>query len=272
MSAKMHWRNSHCIKKYEVEKGKRSYWHGWIHIFNYRFSRPFSSPLHSISSIFNSISSGEAYCVQILSSISSNCHSHSFFVNQIKKFSIHTRQYFIVTEICPCRLASYECNDQIRHSFKQIHYFVIQIRQVLLGLYIWETMLIETLTKMNANRRKCFCCLVLSYCDRRIWIAVDENGWQSTKLNHNVFKIDRPKTKLKRAFAHSRVSGTKLKTHFLKLNEEMTKMGGKTYVIGYYNTTQHNTTQMIIDATAVLLYTRIPQRCLPFEQWRSQNF
>ena len=31
---------------------------------------------------------------------------------------------------------------------------IIQIRQVLLGLYIWETNLIETLTKMNANRRK----------------------------------------------------------------------------------------------------------------------
>ena len=41
--------------------------------------------------------------------------------------------------------------------------------------------------------------------------------------------IDRPKTKLKRAFAHSRGSVTKLKTHFLKFNKEMTKMGGKTY-------------------------------------------
>ena len=87
----------------------------------------------------------------------------------------------IVTEIRPCREASYECKDQIHHSFKQIHYFVIQIRQVLLG-----TILIETLTKINANRRNWFCCLVLSYCDRRIWIAVDENGWQSTKLNDNV--------------------------------------------------------------------------------------
>ena len=51
----------------------------------YRFSRPFSSPLHSISSIFNSISSAEAFCVQILSSISSNSHSYSFFVNRVKK-------------------------------------------------------------------------------------------------------------------------------------------------------------------------------------------
>ena len=70
-----------------------------------------------------------------------------------------------------------------------------------------------------------------SYCDRRIWIAVDENGWQSTKLSDECFKIDRPKTKLKRAFAHSRGSGTKWKTYFLKLNDEMTKMGGKTYII-----------------------------------------
>ena len=60
---------------------------------------------------------------------------------------------------------------------------------MLLGLYTWETNLIETLTKMNATRRNCFCCLVLSYCDRRIWIAVDENGWQSTKLNDNVSKL-----------------------------------------------------------------------------------
>ena len=52
--------------------------------------------------------------------------------------------------------------DQIRHSFEQIQYFVIQIHQVLLGLYTWETNLIETVTKMNANRRNCFCCLVLS--------------------------------------------------------------------------------------------------------------
>ena len=27
---------------------------------------------------------------------------------------------------------------------------------------------------------------MLSYCERRIWIAVDENRWQSTKLNDNV--------------------------------------------------------------------------------------
>ena len=58
-----------------------------------------------------------------------------------------------------------------------------------MGLYIWETILSETLTKMNANRRNWFCCLVLSYCDRRIWIAIDENGWQSTKLNDNVSKV-----------------------------------------------------------------------------------
>ena len=42
------------------------------------------------------------------------------------------------------------------------------IRQVLYGLYIRETILSETLTTMKANRRILFCCLVLSYCDRRI--------------------------------------------------------------------------------------------------------
>ena len=78
--------------------------------------------------------------------------------------------------ICDVGIASYECKDQVRHSFKQINYFVIQIRQVLLGLYVWETTLIETLTKMNANRWNCFCCLVLSYCDRRIWIELTKTG------------------------------------------------------------------------------------------------
>ena len=53
-----------------------------IFVPKYRFSHPFLSHLQSISSIFNSISSGEAYRVQILSSISSNCHSY-LFVNQI---------------------------------------------------------------------------------------------------------------------------------------------------------------------------------------------
>ena len=57
---------------------------------------------------------------------------------------------------------------------------------MLLDLYIWETILIEFLTKMNAKRRHCLCCLVLSYCDRRIWITVDENAWQITNLNDNV--------------------------------------------------------------------------------------
>ena len=52
--------------------------------------------------------------------------------------------------------------------------------------YTWETV---KLTKMNANRRNWFCCLVLSYCDRWIWIAIDESGWQNTKLNDNVLKL-----------------------------------------------------------------------------------
>ena len=58
----------------------------------YRFSRTFSSPFHSISSVFNSISSGDSFCVQILSSISSHCHSYSSIVNQIQTFGIEIRQ------------------------------------------------------------------------------------------------------------------------------------------------------------------------------------
>ena len=58
-----------------------------------------------------------------------------------------------------------------------------------MGLYIWETILSENFKEMNANRRNWFCCLVLSYCDRQIGIAVDENGWQSTNLNDNVSKL-----------------------------------------------------------------------------------
>ena len=81
------------------------------------------------------------------------------------------------------------------HLCIQFHQFPIQFRsekltafesKVLLGLYTWETNLTETLTNMNADRRNC---LVLSYCDRRIWIAIDENWWQSTKLNDNVSKL-----------------------------------------------------------------------------------
>ena len=49
-----------CVSEVIIQRIK--IWKGQMY---YRFSRPFSSPLHSISSIFNSISSGEAYCVQI---------------------------------------------------------------------------------------------------------------------------------------------------------------------------------------------------------------
>ena len=100
---------------------------------------------------------------------------------------------------------------------------------MLLCLYIWETNLIETLTKMNANRRNlCF----LSRA-QLLWPTNLNCSWRKRVTKYEIkwqcFKIYRSKTKLKQAFAHSRVSGTKLKTHILKLNEEMTKMGGKTY-------------------------------------------
>ena len=95
-----------------------------------------------------------------------------------------------------------------------------------MGLYIWGTMLSETLTKMNANKRNRFCCLVLiSYCERRIWIAIDENGWQSTKLNDNVSKfIDQGQNW--NEHSHIPVSETNL-IFFFKLKEEVTKVGGK---------------------------------------------
>ena len=146
-----------------------------------RFSRPFSSSLHSILSILNSISSGEAYCIQILSSISSNCHSYSFFVKPTIKHSNSS----IVSAAKRVR------NARIKFIILSINCTILSFKFVncYMGLYVWETILSETLTKMNANRRNWICCLVLSYCDRRIWIAIDENGCQSTKLNDYVSKL-----------------------------------------------------------------------------------
>ena len=95
-------------------------------------------------------------------------------------------------------------------------------------LYFWETDLSETLTKMNANRLNLFCCLVLSYCDWRIWIAIDEKGDKARNWM-TMFQNWSTKDETETAFAHSRVYGTKLK-HIFKLNEELTKMGGKTYI------------------------------------------
>ena len=53
----------------------------------------------------------------------------------------------------------------------------------------------------------------------------------STKLNDNVSKlIDQRRNWNEHSYIPEYPSGTKLNTHFLKLNEEMTKMGGKTYI------------------------------------------
>ena len=101
--------------------------------------------------------------------------------------------------------------------------------------YVWETNLIETLTNLNANRRNWFCCLVLSI----LWPTIEfELQLMKTgdvcpmhEIEWQCFKIDLPKTKLKWAFAHFKVSGTRLKTDFWKLNKEVTKMGGRTYII-----------------------------------------
>ena len=56
--------------------------------------------------------------------------------------------------------------------------------QVLLGLYIWETNLIETLTKMNTNRRNCFCCLVLSY--KKLWPTNLNCSWRKRVTKHEI--------------------------------------------------------------------------------------
>ena len=55
-------------------------------------------------------------------------------------------------------------------------------------------------------------------------MQLTKTGDKAHKIESQCFIIGRPKTKLKRAFAHPRVSGTKLKTLFLFLflNEEVT--------------------------------------------------
>ena len=70
--------------------------------------------------------------------------------------------------------------------------------------------------------------------------VTDEFEMQLTKTGNKarnwmkMFHNWSTKDKIKRAFSHSRVSGTKLKTHFFFFffffNEEVTKMGGKTYI------------------------------------------
>ena len=152
-----------------------------------RFSRPFSSPLHSISSVFNSISSGEAYSRQILSSTSSYCHSHSVFFNQIKKFSIQIRQLSLKFVCVARRVRNVGSNSSfLRTNSVFCH---SNSPSVIGPLHLGDEF-DWNFDENNVNRQNCFCCLVLSYCDRRIWIAVDENGWQSTKLNDNVSKLN----------------------------------------------------------------------------------
>ena len=166
--------------------------------YHYRFSRPFSSPLHSISSIFKSISSSEAHCVQILSSISSTCHSYLFFVHQIQ---IHQLSLKFISAAKQVRNAWIKfvtfSNKLIILSFKFVKCYM--------GLYIWETIWVKL---------------------RQKWMPIDEiyyvvscsatvtDGWQSTKLN-DVSKL----INQKRNWKH----------FFFLLNEEVTKMGRKTY-------------------------------------------
>ena len=183
-------------------------WNCWIHCYNAMLSaNKIKSGLYFCFLFLNwrvlsSIKLSQKYCSNI-GFPAHFCHLfikfHHFQFNFVRRSLLRSNLKFNFVKLsftfifCQSNLTIQHSNSsiitEIRHSFKQIHYFVIQIRQVLLGFYIWETILIETLTKMNANRRHWFGCLVLSYCDRRIWIAVDENGWQSTKLNGNVSKL-----------------------------------------------------------------------------------
>ena len=128
--------------------------------YEYRFSRPFLSPLHSISSIFNSISSGEAYCVRILSSISSNCHSYSesfFVIQMLKKWSLQIRQLSLkfVSQSLPLSELGMLGSDS---SF----FFLLQTNSLFChsnsSSVIWafisgRRFLSDFLTKINANRR-----------------------------------------------------------------------------------------------------------------------
>ena len=44
------------------------------------------------------------------------------------------------------------------------------------------TILNKTMTKMNTKRWNCSRCHVLSDCDKRIWIVIDDSIWKITKL------------------------------------------------------------------------------------------
>ena len=143
-----------------------------------RFPRSFWSPHHSSTSIFNSVSSGEAYCVQILSSISSNCHSHSSFVNQIKNLSI---------QICQLSLKVVSTAKWVRKLGSNSSFlgtnslFCYSNSSSVVGLYIWEMILSETLTKMNANRRNWVCTLPSRV---QLFTVTDEFELQLTKTDN----------------------------------------------------------------------------------------
>ena len=66
--------------------------------------------------------------------------------------------------------------------------------------------------------------------------VIDEFELQLTKMVDKArnwmtkFQNWSTKDEIETRASHSRMSGTKLKAHFLKLNEEIKKVGGKTYI------------------------------------------
>ena len=65
----------------------------------------------------------------------------------------------------------------------------------------------------------------LQYCDRQILIAIDENGWQSTKLNDNVSKLIDQRQNWNE---HSHILKCPRRNwKHIFFYEEVTKMGGK---------------------------------------------
>ena len=123
----------------------------------------------------------------------------------------------------------FQTNSLFCHSYSSsvIWAFIITALYHISRTRFW----VKLWRKMNANRRNWFCCLVLSYCDRRIWIAINENWWQSTKLNDHVSKLIDQRWDWNEHSHIPECPGRNWFFFFFLLHEELTKMGGKTYII-----------------------------------------
>ena len=86
-------------------------------------------------------------------------HSHSFYVNQIKNFSIQILQLSLKFFCVARRVRNVGSNSSFLRTNSVLCHS--NSSSVIGPLHLG----IEILTKMNANRRNWFCSLVLSYCD-----------------------------------------------------------------------------------------------------------